>query len=282
MDHNAEELKFWYYIDKGEVTGPFSEEEMLALYQQHIIQDNTEVWKSGMTDWAKLSTTELSKKEDLVQQPRNNEINHAMPWILTFLPVLFAGAISRKSLPLLIILLVIHCTIGVMDSIILIKEGKAKKTAVLWALLLPPVYLAIRAGLLNRRKIGAVIWCLFFAVDLIACTIVFDIPSLLQASKSEEVNEPEEMSEACGITVDDFVKAYVKKPKYEIKEEEEGKSLFLINGTMDYEGKEVDVTIIFQVESDGSVHFKEMEVDKEGDHAELYYELMDELKSKMK
>lgn len=281
MDHNTEELKFWYYIDNGEVTGPFSEEEMNTLYQQHIIEDNTEVWKSGMSDWVELSTTELSKKEDLKQQPRKNEINHAMPWILTFLPVLFAGAISRKSLPLLIILLIIHCAIGVMDSGILIKEGKAKKTIILWALLLPPVYLVIRAGLLKTRKAGAVIWCLFFAFELFVCTTVFDIPALLQPQSSEAVTEPEVMTEAGGITVDDFVKAYIRSPKYEIQDKAEGKTLFTISGTMDYEGNEAAVTVFFQVEEDGSVHFKEMKVNGISGKAELYYSLVEELKSKI-
>jgi hypothetical protein len=280
MDNNTEELKFWYYIDKGEVTGPFSEEEMNALYQQHIIEDITEVWKSGMSDWVELSTTELSKKEDLKHQPGKNEINHALPWIMAFLPVLVAGAISRKSLPLLIILLVIHCVIGAMDSVILIKEGKAKKTALLWALLLPPVYLVIRAGLLNTRKAGAVIWCILFAFELFVCGMVYDIPAFLQPNKSEEVSEPEVMTETGGITVDDFVKAYVRGPKYEIKDEE-GKSLFKVSGTMDYEGKETAVNIFFQVEEDGSVHFKEMELDGKSGNAELYYSLVDELKSKI-
>ena len=280
MDNNTEELKFWYYIDKGEVTGPFSEEEMNAFYQQHVIEDNTEVWKSGMSDWVELSTTELSKKEDLKRQPGKNEINHAMPWIMAFLPVLFAGAISRKSLPLLIILLVIHCVIGAMDSVILIKEGKAKKTALLWALLLPPVYLVIRAGLLNTRKAGAVIWCILFAFELFVCGMVYDIPAFLQPNKSEEVSEPEVMTETGGITVDDFVKAYIRGPKYEIKDEE-GKSLFKVSGTMDYEGKETVVNIFFQVEENGSVHFKDMEVDGKSGNAELYYSLVDELKSKI-
>jgi hypothetical protein len=281
MDNNTEELKFWYYIDKGEVTGPFSEEEMNAFYQQHVIEDSTEVWKSGMSDWVELSTTELSKKEDMIHQSGKNEINHALPWIMAFLPVLFAGAFSRKSLPLLIILLVIHCVIGATDSIILIKEGKAKKTVLLWALLLPPVYLVIRAGLLNTRKVGAVIWCILFAFELFVCAMVYDIAASLQPNKSEVVTEPEGTTEKGGITVDDFVKAYVRSPKYEITDEEEGKSLFKISGTMDYEGKEAAVNILFQVEEDGSVHFKEMVVDGESGNAELYYNLMDKLKSKI-
>lgn len=278
MDHNIEDLKFWYYIDKGEVTGPFSEEEMIALYQQHSIEDNTEVWRNGMTDWVELSTTELSKKENFIQQSGENEINPAMAWILTFLPVLFAGAISRKSLPLLVILLMLHCTIGILDSILLMKEGKAKKTAVLWALLLPPVYLVKRAGALNRKKTGAVIWCLFFALELFICAKVYDIPSLLQPQKSEEITEPEEITETGGITLNDFVKAYVKNPNYEMKEEEEGRSLFIISGMMDYEGKEAAIIISFQIEEDGSVHFKEMQVNGDSENAGLYYELMEKLK----
>jgi hypothetical protein len=173
----------------------------------------------------------------------------------------------------------IHCTIGVMDSVVLMKAGKAKKTAVLWALLLPPVYLVIRAGLLNTKKIGAIVWCLFFAVELFVCMTVFDIPALLLPQKVSEVTEPEAITETGGITVEDFVKAYIKKPKYEIKEGEEGKSLFKVNGTMDYEGDDAAVTISFQVEADGSVHFKEMEVNGKNEGTELYYNLVDKLKS---
>ncbi len=281
MENNTEELKFWYYIDKGEVTGPFTEEEMHTFYRQHVIEDSTEVWKSGMSDWVGLSASELLKKEDLQQQPKKNEINHALPWILVFLPLLFAGAINRKSLPLLIILLIIHCTIGIMDSVLLIKEGKVKKTAIVWALLLPPVYLVIRAGLLNTRKIGAVVWCLFFAFELFVCTTVFDIPALLQPQTSEEVAKPEEITEAGGITVKDFVKAYIRSPKYEKIEEEQGKSLFIINGTMDYEGDEAAVNISFEIEADGSIRYKEMLINGQSESIDTYNNLMKELKSKI-
>lgn len=279
--NNIEELKFWYYIDKGEVTGPFSEEEMLDFYRKHVIEDDTEVWKSGMLDWVKLSSSDLSKKDDPKQESKKNDSNNAIPWILAFLPVLFSGAISRKSLPLLIILLVIHFALGVIDTVILAKEGKAKKTTALLALFLPPVYLAKRVGSPNTRRIGAVVWCLFFAVELFVCTKVIDIPALLQSQRTAEVSETEPLTETGGITVEDFVKAYIRSPKYEIKEGEDGISLFTVNGTMDFEGREAEATITFNVESDGSVHFSEIAVDGITESSDIYYDLIDELKSKM-
>ncbi len=282
MDNgNINELKFWYYIDQGEVTGPFTEEEMFDLYQRHIIEDDTEVWKSGMLDWVELRSSDLSAKEDPKQMPEKHESNHAMPWILAFLPVLLAGAISRKSLPILIILLIIHCSIGVLDALFLIKEEKAKKTALVWALLLPPVYLYKRAGLMITRKLSAILWCLFFGIELFVCVKVYDIPALLPPQKMEEITEQEVFEDVGSITVNDFVKAYIRNPNYEIKEEEDGKALFNISGTMDYEGKMAEVGISFTVEADGSVHFKEIEINGKIEDSDIYHNMVNELRNKI-
>ncbi len=282
LDNNhIEELKFWYYIDQGEVTGPFSEEEMLAFYRQHNIEDSTEVWKSGMTDWVRLDDSDLAQTEASKQRPKSNEMNHAMSWILALLPILFAGAIMKKSLPLFLILLTLHCIISVMDAAVLIKDGRAKKTTVLWALFLPPVYLVIRAGLSKTQRLSAVIWGLFFVVELFACTVVFDIPALLQPQSKTEVTEPEKVAAVEGITVEAFVKAYIKDPSYEIEESEEGASLFRVKGSMEYEGETAAVVISFQVGADGVVRFKEMAINNQTQTAQVYYNLVDELKSRI-
>lgn len=279
--NNTEETGSWYYIDNGEVTGPFTEEEIHDLYQQNKLEDDTEVWKSGMQDWVSLSSSELFKKDVTEALGKKGETNYAMDWILAVLPALFAGAILMKSLPLGIILLVIHCAVCIMDAWGLIKEGKAKKTILFWSILLPPVYLFKRAGRLYTGNLAAFVWCLFFAAELIAFTRVFDISALPILQKKTEITETEAITEDGTITVDDFVKAYIKNPQYDLKDGEDGASLFYINGTMDYEGKEAPVSLTFEVAADDTVHFKEITVDGNLESTEIYYERMDELKSKI-
>lgn len=50
----------WYYIDKGQQKGPISQDQLLALLQQGILQRTTPIWTDGMPDWQPASNVEIT------------------------------------------------------------------------------------------------------------------------------------------------------------------------------------------------------------------------------
>lgn len=225
MDNtNIDEIKVWYYIDNGEVTGPFTEEEMLDLYHQRIMEDSTEVWKSGMSDWIELSQSDLIGKKETGQAGKKYEINNAMPRILALFK---------------------------------------------------------RASALNKKRGYTIVLCLLFAVVLLCSAIAFDIPAYFQTKKVAEVADAGAETAKGSISIEDFVQAYITSPNYELTETEEGYSILHIIGKMEYEAKETDISLDFQVDEDGSVHFKEIVINGKLGGAEIYYNMVNELKNKI-
>ncbi|MNN23336.1 hypothetical protein D3C81_1367310 [compost metagenome] len=84
-DQNVEE---WYYALNGERHGPISRLELLNLYQSEKIFLGTKVWKSGMSEWADVSHTDLI---DISIEPpplKGEDVNNTLVWVLAFTPII--------------------------------------------------------------------------------------------------------------------------------------------------------------------------------------------------
>ena len=57
------ETKEWYYVESNESKGGFTESEMKSFITSGTLNASSLVWKTGMSDWVKLSETELYEKE---------------------------------------------------------------------------------------------------------------------------------------------------------------------------------------------------------------------------
>jgi hypothetical protein len=61
----------WFYVVNGASTGPVDIYEMRRLLETGVLTGETYVWKEGMSDWTKLSQTELAAY--IPQPPVYNE-----------------------------------------------------------------------------------------------------------------------------------------------------------------------------------------------------------------
>lgn len=68
----------WYYHIKDGNRGPYTRDEMVALYQSGRLHNHSMVWKSGDDDWEQLSKTELY---DLVSHSKQTSFGNKTVWI---------------------------------------------------------------------------------------------------------------------------------------------------------------------------------------------------------
>lgn len=82
-----DDIKIWYYIDKGEINGAFTKNEMLIMYHNGTLKETTEVWNNTMSDWIELEQTALYerkgpvKRKAAVQKGKEKKINKSLIWV---------------------------------------------------------------------------------------------------------------------------------------------------------------------------------------------------------
>jgi hypothetical protein len=285
-----DDIKIWYYIDKGEIIGAFSKSEMLSMYHRGTIKETTEVWNKTMSDWMELKQTTLTKKKSLSQKNKalhkvdESEINNSLVWILAFVPLLLAGAVYLKSLPFVIILIVIHVAICITDANLLINAKQMKKSMLLMAVFLTPVYLVQRAKAIKKGILYLPIWSIFCIIVVILCARLYVTDIRVKAEPkavtvSDETVSNQNTSDAKEITVKQIVEKYITNPKYDLQTQENKESLLTVSGTLNYEGAAQAAVLQFRVKSDGSVHFEQMSIDGKDQNDSVYKKMITEMRA---
>lgn len=82
-----DDIKIWYYIDKGEINGAFTKNEMLILYHNGTLKETTEVWNNTMSDWMELEQTALYEKKSpvkrkvAIQKGKERKTKKSLIWV---------------------------------------------------------------------------------------------------------------------------------------------------------------------------------------------------------
>jgi len=86
----------WYYAVGGEQKGPFSVEQLTALFSAGAIHANTLVWTQKLTNWEPLARTELASLLRIgpLQPP---PLASAQPMLEGAMPIQDAPVISLSS-----------------------------------------------------------------------------------------------------------------------------------------------------------------------------------------
>ena len=280
-----EENKEWYYIDKGEIKGTYTYDEMLAMYHSGKIKAATEVWNNGMKDWVEFEKTELMEKEQRAERktriPDKNAINDSLVWILAFVPLLLAYAVYMKSLPLVIILIIIHSIICMIDANLFINAGQIGKGTLLMAVFLTPVYLIRRRALLQRRMPYFFVWCTFFVLVIVSLGRAY-YPAILPepetASTSGVTDGKKDVEQDGKITIKKIIEAYISDAKYDLQEQDDKEKLLSVTGVLTYKGIKHNAMLQFKVKEDGAVYFDELSYDGETQSDAVYQELVDAIR----
>jgi len=167
----------WYYTLNGNRVGPVDQSSAQRLITSGDIKRETLVWRQGMNDWQEAETTELSSLFASITSPpplKGADVNNTSVWILAFVPLLsvllenlLKGVEIQSSLanPFL---LTWYLNVGLClaDERQLKKAGHGTKGMTVWAFLLVPVYLFVRASRLKQRNAYAWVWMVMFVISL--------------------------------------------------------------------------------------------------------------------
>ena len=63
----------WYYVNDNNPVGPYTEQEIISLFNQNIIQKDTLVWNESLTEWISLEKSGLLNNEEKSDQEKVEE-----------------------------------------------------------------------------------------------------------------------------------------------------------------------------------------------------------------
>jgi GYF domain 2 len=173
----------WFYTLGGQRMGPVPADKLRELLDDQIIDRDTPVWRKGLTDWQSLRATEIGA--DLEEAPppiRSNEINNGFVWTLAVAPIAYLFVqiaindyqtshigedLSFSSALIWLIPALANATLCILDEKQLKHAGYNSGWMTLFALLLAPAYLFMRAQRLHQPPSYGYVWIASFVVSII-------------------------------------------------------------------------------------------------------------------
>lgn len=166
----------WHYTFNGNRVGPIDQQAAQRLISSGSIKRDTMVWRQGMKDWQEAETTELSSLFASHSTPppmRGEDVNNTLIWVLAFAPIIglflqgiLAGATQSAIGNFWLATLILNAALCLADEAQLKKAGHDTKGMTVWAFLLVPVYLFVRASRLKQKNAYAWVWVVMFVISL--------------------------------------------------------------------------------------------------------------------
>lgn len=72
----------WFYIENKKRIGPVSEGKIKSLFSHQVIDGNTLVWKTGFTDWVKMSTVGMALGQSMPPPLEKGNLSNGWAWCL--------------------------------------------------------------------------------------------------------------------------------------------------------------------------------------------------------
>jgi hypothetical protein len=176
----------WFYTQGGQRRGPVTADELRELLTTLTIDGETPVWRKGMSDWQPLRNTEIAAHlEDTPPAVAANQLNNGSVWALAFAPLLYlfvdvallnyqnnhpAGGVFFEAFlsPLSrLVPILTNAVLCLVDTEQLKRAGYSSGWLTLFALLLAPVYLFVRAQRLRQTPTYGFVWIGSFIVSII-------------------------------------------------------------------------------------------------------------------
>lgn len=176
----------WFYAQGGERKGPVPTDKLRDLLATQTIDGETPVWRKGLADWQPLRTTEIGTQLKDVPPPiAASHVNNGLVWALAFAPLaylfvdvallnyqnshpagdeFFEAFLSPLSWLVPVLTNAVLCLV---DTEQLKRAGYSSGWLTLFALLLAPVYLFLRAQRLRQTPTYGFVWIASFIVTII-------------------------------------------------------------------------------------------------------------------
>jgi hypothetical protein len=184
----------WFYTQGGQRKGPVPANELHKLLAARAIDGETPIWRQGLADWQPLRTTNLGAQlKDTPPPIAPGHLNNGLVWALAVAPIAYVFvdvAILHYQLthivqfvdstpvydpPFLaylapltwLIPLLTNATLCLTDAAQLKRAGYSSGWMTLFALLLAPAYLFMRAQRLRQTPTYGFVWIASFIVSII-------------------------------------------------------------------------------------------------------------------
>jgi GYF domain 2 len=184
----------WFYAQGGQRKGPVPADKLRELLAAQTIDGETPIWRKGLADWQPLRTTEIGAQlKDTPPAIAADHVNNGLVWALALAPIayLFVDLAVLNSqnthiiqyqddtpvydpffatfiLPLTwLIPLLTNAALCLLDTRQLKRAGYSSEWLTLFALLLAPVYLFVRAQRLRQTPTYGFVWIASFIVSII-------------------------------------------------------------------------------------------------------------------
>jgi hypothetical protein len=184
----------WFYTDGGQRKGPVPADKLRELLAAQTIDGETPIWRKGLADWQPLRTTEIGTHlKDTPPPIAAAHINNGLVWALAFAPIAYLfldlAILSSQNAHIIqwqddtpvydpffktfispltwLIPLLTNGALCLVDTEQLKRAGYSSGWLTLFALLLAPVYLFMRAQRLRQTPTYGFVWIASFIVSLI-------------------------------------------------------------------------------------------------------------------
>ncbi|MEH2566730.1 DUF4339 domain-containing protein [Bradyrhizobium sp. AZCC 2289] len=176
----------WFYAQHGQRIGPVPADKLRELLAAQTIDGETPIWRKGLADWQPLHATEIGAQlKDTPPPISANHVNNGLVWALAFAPIAYlfvdiALLNYQNSHPAddtffeaflspltWLVPVLTNGALCLVDAEQLKRAGYSSGWMTLFALLLAPVYLFVRAQRLRQTPSYGFLWIASFIVSII-------------------------------------------------------------------------------------------------------------------
>jgi len=186
LTDTVENNEAWFYAQGGQRIGPVQAEKLRELLAAQTIDAETPIWRKGLTDWQPLRDTEVGAHfKDTPPPVRARDLNNGFVWALAVAPIAYMFvqiAIANyqanhwgedlviSSALVWLIPSLANATLCLLDEQQLKRAGYSSGWMTVFALLLAPVYLFMRAQRLRQTPSYGYVWIASFIVSIVLRT----------------------------------------------------------------------------------------------------------------
>jgi len=190
LTNTTTEDEQWFYTQGGQRKGPVPADELRELLATLTIDGETPVWRKGLADWQPLRNTEIAAHlKDTPPAVAANQLNNGLVWALAFAPLVYlfidVALLNYQNnhpaddeffetflSPLSWLVPVLtNAALCLVDTEQLKRAGYSSGWLTLFALLLAPVYLFVRAQRLRQTPTYGFVWIASFIISIILRTV---------------------------------------------------------------------------------------------------------------
>lgn len=168
----------WFYLHDGERKGPVDEKLINDLIITGVIDRNTKLWKNGLSGWVRAEETQFNTiLQNTIPTTPMGELSDKFLWCIAIVPLCICallepfcwnGQIPESAQTFFVS--AFYYFFIFLDYKILKKGGIPFSTGMcIGAVLLPPIYLFLRAKKTTKNYMPLVVWITL----LIAFAIIF-------------------------------------------------------------------------------------------------------------